>query len=192
MNKKLNLSEKLDFSDIDLTAPDIVINELLAQLPDETNGLINGKIQAYDGPIMSYVKKNRSSIAIALNPFEVPDEEVDIQDKLGEIGTEIRKFECYLYTPEYEKYRYRMFFIKYDISNYPVTVVLEDSVAESISSSNRGYIYTCNSRIELENLILRILTSKRTVAVMQELIRVNQAKKSAGKFDEIKNDEECE
>lgn len=32
MSKKLNLSEKLDFADIDLTAPDIVINELLDQL----------------------------------------------------------------------------------------------------------------------------------------------------------------
>lgn len=58
MNKKLNLSGKLDFSDIDLTAPDIVIDELLAQLPDETNGLINGRIQEYSGHIMSYTKRN--------------------------------------------------------------------------------------------------------------------------------------
>ena len=36
MAKKLNLGEKLDFTDIDLTAPDIVINELLEQLPIET------------------------------------------------------------------------------------------------------------------------------------------------------------
>ena len=35
MSIKLNLNEKLDFSDIDLTAPDIVINELLVQLPEE-------------------------------------------------------------------------------------------------------------------------------------------------------------
>ena len=40
MSKKLSLYEKLDFTDIDLTAPDIVISELLEQLPDETNGLI--------------------------------------------------------------------------------------------------------------------------------------------------------
>ena len=33
MSKKLNLSGKLDFTDIDLTAPEVVINELLEELP---------------------------------------------------------------------------------------------------------------------------------------------------------------
>lgn len=42
MSKKLNLSGKLDFTDIDLTAPEVVINELLEELPAETNGLICG------------------------------------------------------------------------------------------------------------------------------------------------------
>ena len=40
---KLNLNEKLEFSDIDLTAPDVVIKEVLAELPTETNGIIAGK-----------------------------------------------------------------------------------------------------------------------------------------------------
>lgn len=181
MNKKLNLSGKLDFSDIDLTAPDIVINELLAQLPDETKGLINGRIQEYSGHIMSYTKRGMSSITFALG---TEDQEIDIQNDLGKIGIETHKFECYLFTPEYEKYRYRMFFVKYNVSNYPVTVVLEDSVAKSISSTNAGYIYTCNTRAELEDLVVRILTSKRIVTVMQELIRVNQSKKTTTKADE--------
>ena len=54
MSKKLNLSGKLDFTDIDLTAPEVVINELLEELPAETNGLICGKIQSYSGHVMSY------------------------------------------------------------------------------------------------------------------------------------------
>lgn len=59
-----------------------------------------------------------------------------------------------------------------------------------ISGANAGYIYTCNTRIGLEDLIVRILTSKRMVAVIQELIRVNQAKKTAVNFDEMNNNEE--
>lgn len=51
MSKKLNLSGKLDFTDIDLTAPEVVINELLEELPAETNGLICGKIQSYSGHV---------------------------------------------------------------------------------------------------------------------------------------------
>ena len=187
MSIKLNLNEKLDFSDIDLTAPDIVINELLAQLPEETKGLINGKVQEYNGYVMSYTQRGFSSIAATIG---VEDKDVDIQNDLGEIGTQTYKFECYLYTPEYEKYRYRMFFIKYNISHYPVTVVLEDSVARSVLGANEGYVYTCNTRTELEHLVVRILTSKRIIAVMQELIRVNQAKKLEVKTDKIVNNEE--
>lgn len=87
-------------------------------------------------------------------------------------------FECFLYTPEYDKYKYRMFFVKHDIANYPVEIILDESISESISDSNSGYIHTCNTRDELEVLIYSIFNSKRIVTVMQELIRINQAKKS--------------
>lgn len=102
MSKKLNLSGKLDFTDIDLTAPEVVINELLEELPVETNGLICGKIQSYSGHIMSYTKSNGME-ALAMAIGNATDREVDIQTDLGKIGTETHKFECYLYTPEYEK-----------------------------------------------------------------------------------------
>lgn len=191
MEKKLNLAEKLDFSDIDLTAPEIVITEILAQLPEETNGLIMGKVAAYDGPVMSYTKKGLSSYTLSLS-MGTADKEVDIQKDLGRIGQEIHKFECYLYTPEYEKYRYRVFFVKYDVSNYPATIVLDDSVARSISGSGSGYVHICDARSELEALMVKVLTSKRVVSVMQELIRVNQAKKTAARTDEDSKPEETE
>lgn len=69
--------------------------------------------------------------------------------------------------------------MQYDIANYPVNVILDESVAESISDANRGYVYRCNTREELENLIYNIFSSKRIITVMQELIRINQAKKAA-------------
>lgn len=191
MSNKLNLGGKLDFTDIDLTAPEVVINELLEELPVETNGLICGKIQSYSGHIMSYTISNgMSSLAIAFG--NAKDRKVDIQSDLGEIGTETHKFECYLYTPEYEKYHYRMFFVKYNISNYPVKVVLEESIAKSISGTSEGYIYTCNTRNELEELVVNILTSKRILTVMQELIRVNQSKKIIEKTAETTIDGESE
>lgn len=191
MSNKLNLGGKLDFTDIDLTAPEVVINELLEELPVETNGLICGKIQSYSGHIMSYTISNgMSSLALAFG--NATDRKVDIQSDLGEIGTETHKFECYLYTPEYEKYHYRMFFVKYNVSNYPVEVVLEESIAKSISGTSGGYIYTCNTRNELEELVVNILTSKRIITVMQELIRVNQSKKIIEKTAETTIDGESE
>ena len=106
MEKKLNISEKLDFNDIDLTAPEKVISEILTQLNEETNGIICGNIVNYNGNVMSYTKANFSSLAAVIGS----DKEVDIQNDLGEIGQETHKFECYLYTPEYDKYKYRVFF----------------------------------------------------------------------------------
>lgn len=179
MEKKLNISERLDFNDIDLTAPEKVISEILAQLSEETNGIICGNIAAYSGHVMSY-KTGFSSIADALG---TADKEVNIQRDLGKIGQETHKFECYLYTPEYDKYKYRVFFVKYDTSNYPVNIILEESVAKSISSGNSGYILSCATREELEELIYKIFNSKKLISVMQELIRINQSKKLSNNAD---------
>ena len=185
MEKKLNISEKLDFNDIDLTAPEKVITEILTQLTEETKGFICGNIVDYSGHVMSYTKAGFSSLAAAIG---TADKEVDIQNDLGKIGQETHKFECYLYTPEYDKYKYRVFFVKYDTSNYPVNIILEESVARSISVSNSGYVISCATREELEELMYKIFNSKKLISVMQELIRINQSKK-AFKNDDASNEE---
>lgn len=56
-------------------------------------------------------------------------------------------------------------------------VILDESIARSISDTLVRDVYTCNTREELENLIYNIFNSKRMVTVMQELIRINQAKR---------------
>lgn len=189
MAKKLNITERLDFNDIDLTAPEKVIEEVLTQLSEETNGIVLGKIASYSGHVMSYTQTGLSSIAAVIGA--AADKEVNIQKDLGKIGQESHKFECYLYTPEYEKYKYRVFFVKYDVANYPVSVILEESVARSVSSTNSGYVFTCNTKDELEDLIIKIFTSKKLISVMQELVRINQSKK-ASKAEEAVSDNDDE
>ncbi len=184
MEKKLNIGARLDFNDIDLTAPEKVISEVLTQLTEETNGIICGNISAYSGHVMSYTKAGFSSLSIAIGSA---DKEVDIQTELGKIGQETHKFECYLYTPEYDKYKYRVFFVKYDTSNYPVNIILEESVARSISSGGSGYVLSCATREELEELIYKIFNSKKLVSVMQELIRINQSKKASNNCETPNN-----
>lgn len=181
MSKDLNLSSKLDFSEIDMTAPDKVIEEILLQLPEETQGMIYGSIATYDGPVNSYTS-TRSSLAEAFATITT-ERHVDIQDSLGKCGEEDRKFECFLYTPMFNKYKYRIFFMKYEIANYPVQFTLEESIARSINDNNSQYIFICNNRAEVEELLVRILTSKKVLDVMQELIRIYQSKKNEGNFD---------
>ena len=180
MEKKLNISERLDFNDIDLTAPEKVISEVLVQLSQETNGIICGKIATYSGHVMSYTEVGFSTLAAAIR---TTDKEVNIQKDLGKIGQETHKFECYLFTPEYDKYKYRVFFVKYDTSNYPVNIILEESIARSISANNSGYVLSCATREELEELMYKIFNSKKLISVMQELIRINQSKKTSNNDD---------
>lgn len=63
-----------------------------------------GKITPYSGHVLSYTKPGLSSIALAIGA--TTEKEVNIQEDLGKIGQETHKFECFLYTPEYEKYKY--------------------------------------------------------------------------------------
>lgn len=182
MNKKLDLAGMLDFSEVDLTAPDKVINEILAQLPESTQNIIVGSIVEYSGHVTSY-KTIRESFAEALGTITT-EKHIDIQNSLGKCGEEDRKFECYLYTPGYTKYKYRMFFLKYGTANYPVQFTLEESIARSIQGTNFSYIVVCNKREEVEDLLLKILTCKKVLGIMQELIRIHQAKKSEELIEE--------
>ena len=176
MSKKLNLSGMLDFSEVDLTAPDRVVEDILNQIPELTNNIVSGQIDEYNGHVTSY-KTTRTSLAEALGTITT-ETHVNIQKSLGKRGEEEKKFECYLYTSVYEDYKYRMFFMKYGIAHYPVQFTLEESIARSIQGTNSNYIVTCDNREEVEELILKILTSKKVLGVMQELIRIHQAKKS--------------
>jgi hypothetical protein len=67
---------------------------------------------------------------------------------------------------KYDKYKYRVFFVKYDTSNYPVSIILEESVARSISGGNSGYVITCATREELKELTYKIFNSKKLISVM--------------------------
>ena len=77
MSKKLNLTEKLDFENIDLTAPDKVVGEIISELSDETNGIIHGKIASYEGQVVSYTKRGIGGIASVLSG-EVHEKNVTI------------------------------------------------------------------------------------------------------------------
>lgn len=175
MENKLNLSGKLDFSDIDLTAPNKVVEEIVAQLAHATNDIIHGAIVEYSGHITSYTKAGWSAISAALGTI---DTKVDIQTTLGKSGEEEHKYELYLHTPLHKHYKFRILYLQYGIANYPVKVVLEQNVANDVyDESNASYIVTCDNRDELEELIYSILNSKKIIRVMQELIRINQVQK---------------
>lgn len=174
MSKKLDITKMLDFSEMDMTPPNEVVEGILKQLPENTNQIIEGKINEYYGHVTSYTKM--PPLADAFGSVAI-ENRVNIQDSLGKQGEKNHKYECCIYTSAYEAYKYRVFFMKYGIAQYPVQFTLEESIARSIPDFKANYIIDCNNREEVEDLTLKILRSKKVLSVMQELIHVFQAKK---------------
>ena len=169
------MSGKLDFNDIDLTPPEEVVKNIIKQISYETKGIIDGKIKEYTGNIFSYTKNPYKSLGIALGELST---EVDIQKSLGKQHVEVSKFEFYLEIPIYEQYKYRICYIKHGIGNYPVTVVLEQGIADEVLAEiNANYIIKCDNRDDFEKLLIQIITSKHVISIMQEMIRINQIQK---------------
>ena len=172
--EKIELKDKLSFNTEDLTAPNIVIENIVSQINGETDGMVFGSVEKYEGAVESYV-----SPAVLDLGFIKTETKVDIQESLGKIGDEVHKYEFFLNTPVYEQYQYRVCFIEYGTANYPVKVIVEQSIADEINKSgyNSKYVYLCRNRSELEKLIISVIYSKKVISVIQELINIYQIHK---------------
>ena len=51
--EKLDFSRQLNFDNVDLTAPNIVIENIVSQIKDATNEIITGNVEPYKGLIFS-------------------------------------------------------------------------------------------------------------------------------------------
>ena len=171
MQNKFNFEGKIDFSDIDLTSPKVVVETLIKDLVEATNGIVVGEIKEYSGPIHSYTDSGISAIKVALGNAS---RYVDIQEKLGEISGESERYEFYLKTPLYEHYKFRVCFINFGVGNYPVEIVLEQGIVDDIYGEDEDYILMCNTKTEFEDLIMNILNSERVINIMQEFVRIHQ------------------
>lgn len=171
----IDIKSKLDFSEIDLTAPNEVVKNIFNMIASETNDIIVGGVDEYTGPVESYYKEGGFQTiqkAVSQNSYE---QYINIQDTLGPIGESINQYEAYLCTPVYKYFKYRLFYLQFGIAHYPVKVVLEQGIADEIDLEGKYVVY-CRSRRMLERLVQQVLNTNNAISVMQELIRVHQIK----------------
>ena len=181
---KLDFSNDLDFDNYDLKPAKQIVEEFIVELKKATKDKIIGVITDYNGAIEPYKKvvtkmpmSGLSAFASAFSSSLQPQEEiveVDIQQNLGKTGDTLQTYEFYITTPAYEQYQYRICFLQHGVANYPVKVVLEQSIADEINKKglNSTCIYPCCSPSELENLLLDIIYSRTLKTIMQELINI--------------------
>ena len=133
MSKELNIFRMLDFSEKDLTAPNQVVEEILKQLPENTQKIIFGQICEYDGAALSVEYDDGTPSWLRVFSAIKSKRYVEIQKNLGKQGEKDQIYECFLYTSGYAEYKYRMFFMEFGLANYPVEIYLEESNKKSIT-----------------------------------------------------------
>ena len=169
-----NLKTDYDFSAVNSVMPDIVMSDICNELEKITKGFVVANVREYDGKIESY---DTIGAMAALAASLQTSMRVDIQDKLGVIDETSFKYEMYLTASQIENYKYRILFIGYGITGYPAKIVLEQDIADELNNKeDSGYIYTVNSKTELEELLGSIFNSKTMQKIIQNLITASNRK----------------
>ena len=153
---------KLDLEEKDIIPPEVVVREFSAVLKQRTGGAVVGKVEDYDGTIWLTQDESISSGHGVISEDNA---------ELGPLGGERRVYEFYLSTPNYKNYEYRVFFMYYGYSMYPVSIILDPIVADELHPGQyRNDHITCVSRENLEKMLSDIMNTGTMISVMQGLI----------------------
>lgn len=169
-----NLKTDYDFSAVNAVMPDVVMSDICNEVNKITKGFVAANVRKYDGKIESY---DTIGAMAALAASLQTSMRINIQDKLGAIEETSFKYEMYLTATQIENYKYRVLFIGYGIAGYPAKVVLEQDIADELNNKeDSGYIYTVDSKAELEELLVSIFNSKTIQKIIQNLITASNKK----------------
>lgn len=171
MSVEINIKDKLNFEDIDLIAPEKIVEAYVKQIDEATNGIVKCTVNPYDGQIETYTTAPLRELVVITQ-----ETKHDIQKELGPIGYKPSRFEMYYTAPSLPHYRFRILFFEYGIGGYPVKVVLEQSIANAIKGDN--YTYIAKNRTEFETLLGRIISSSKSIEILQDLINATKIAKS--------------
>ena len=161
-------SNLFSFELVDEYTPEIVIKKELKQIEEATKHYVTGELSEYQGEIRSYTKEVGFSAAIkALQESKTID--VDIQEELGELSNENHRYEVFLKVRFMDNYKYRLMFVDYGAVSYPVTIILNEELAEEYSETVRDY-FLIDSMKELENLLYKVINSRTLHRIIQNLI----------------------
>ena len=158
--------------DQDPTVADLIL-KYINLLPQVTNNYVVGTLELYDGPIFSH-KKTVGAVA-ALAAITEKEVKVDIQDSLGlQSNTGDVQLKVTLRATKLNNYSYVLMYSKNGIAEYPVTVVLDDSISQELNkeiySKQYGYIYHFDDSVAFDCFLDSVFSSKRLISVIQEII----------------------
>ena len=150
---------------IKISLPKYIVEEQCDELSKLTDGYVIGKIDTYDGPI-----ENRGSV-LAEAVAASFSSGFNVQTELGEISENQFTYEFYIsskYTPQF---KYRVLFLNYGISCYPLCIILDETIAKQIGMENK---IQWKNESEFTSVLSQILNSKKLQSVINNLYAINQ------------------
>lgn len=179
MEKLFNLQFDMDAKLEEL--PKKILEEQCSYLNKETKEVVIGRVAQYLGNLGSYYT---TPIASALSDDlertlgadiskAITLKKIDAQMKLGEVGEDLFTYEFFLTSKGTPDYKFRVLFMQYGITGYPVTIILEEGIADEIDHSDDGYTYYVQNRKEYEELLAMIFSSKRFGEILTKLMQLN-------------------
>lgn len=155
--------------------PTKILEEQCIYLNEDTKGIVIGRVAKYslDSAEIGYWNE------AIVNPSNFIIQ--NIQSSLGEICNNTFTYEFFLTSKKTPDYKFRVMFMKYNISYYPVTVILEREIAGEIHNlinkeyalPNNIYTYFIPSVKDFEEVLSKIFNSKRFNQIVSKLIQIN-------------------
>lgn len=149
-----------------IRTPHDIISEQCKYLSEMTDGKVIARIAPYDGDYRSYSKLD-PIISKWLNADR--ENNFDVQNILGDRQSKF-VYEFYITAKAAPKYKYRIMFLAFGISVYPVEVSLEKSIADEIGMNKSEFLLSTEE--EFANLVGKVLSSERISAVVSNLISI--------------------
>lgn len=146
-------------------SPKKILEEQCRYLNEDTNGIVIGRVAEYPKNIDSYFTFSISADSVAGKS--------NLQKMLGEIGKEKLTYEFFLTSKGTPDYKFRVMFMQYDITGYPITIVLEEGIAAEIDYFNTEYIYQLKEEREFKDLLKKIFNSERLMGIVTKLMWSN-------------------
>ena len=165
-------------------SPKKILEEQCRYLNEDTDGIVIGRVAGYPKKIDLYFETPATdALSTGLWSSAGSGDEKsgkrsarkkeDIQKELGEVGKEGFTYEFFLTSKGTPDYKFRVLFMQYGITGYPVTVILEEGIADEINHSDEGYTYSIQNRKKYEELLTMIFGSKRFGEILTKLMQLN-------------------
>jgi len=164
-----NLWDKKFEAAKDAITPEDIVSAQCRYLEDMTHGSIIARVSSYYGDIPSFYNESGSRDTAMKLKLLYTEIHAEKQDGLRGAPDDGFTFEFFITSVSTPNYKYRVFFIRYGIPFYPVSIILDEAIASELGFEQS---FNCDSQEIFESILSQILGSKKVESVISALLAI--------------------